>query len=79
MGSDGREHDQIGTLIPSLREPPASRRLLIHGWSVAELGEMALPPCDMVYQYHVTSDGRLNCHLFQRSADLLLGRRSFPA
>ncbi|WP_291736261.1 thymidylate synthase, partial [Leisingera sp. F5] len=39
----------------------------------AELEEMALPPCHMVYQYHVTSDGRLNCLLFQRSVDLLLG------
>ncbi|WP_291728545.1 thymidylate synthase [Leisingera sp. F5] len=73
MGSDGREHDQIETLIRSLRETPASRRLLFHGWNVAELGEMALPPCHMVYQYHVTSDGRLNCLLFQRSVDLLLG------
>lgn len=73
MGSDGREHDQIETLIRSLRETPASRRLLFHGWNVAELEEMALPPCHMVYQYHVTSDGRLNCLLFQRSVDLLLG------
>jgi thymidylate synthase len=34
---------------------------------------MALPPCHMVYQYHVTSDGRLNCLLYQRSVDLMLG------
>ncbi|WP_264210185.1 thymidylate synthase [Leisingera thetidis] len=73
MGADGREHDQIGTLIRALRETPASRRMLFHGWNVADLGEMALPPCHMVYQYHVTSDGRLDCLLFQRSVDLLLG------
>ncbi|MEP1328928.1 thymidylate synthase [Pseudophaeobacter sp.] len=73
MGADGREHDQIEMLIRSLRETPASRRMLFHGWNVAELGEMALPPCHMVYQYHVTSDGRLDCILFQRSVDLLLG------
>lgn len=73
LGADGREHDQIASLVRTLRENPASRRMLFHGWNVAELGEMALPPCHMVYQYHVTSDGRLNCLLFQRSVDLLLG------
>ena len=73
LGSDGREHDQIADLVKTLRENPSSRRMLFHGWNVAELGSMALPPCHMVYQYHVTSDGRLNCLLFQRSVDLLLG------
>lgn len=73
MGADGQEHDQIADLVRALKETPASRRMLFHGWNVAELGEMALPPCHMVYQYHVTSDGRLNCLLFQRSVDLLLG------
>ncbi|WP_415254901.1 thymidylate synthase [Sulfitobacter sp.] len=73
LGSDGREHDQIADLVKTLRENPTSRRMLFHGWNVAELGSMALPPCHMVYQYHVTSDGRLNCLLFQRSVDLLLG------
>ena len=73
LGSDGKEHDQIANLVQTLRENPTSRRMLFHGWNVAELGAMALPPCHMVYQYHVTSDGRLNCLLFQRSADLLLG------
>lgn len=73
LGADGREHDQIGELVTMLRTTPASRRMLFHGWNVAELGGMALPPCHMVYQYHVTSDGRLNCLLFQRSVDLLLG------
>ncbi|WP_339763663.1 thymidylate synthase [uncultured Sulfitobacter sp.] len=73
LGSDGREHDQIADLVKTLRENPTSRRMLFHGWNVAELDSMALPPCHMVYQYHVTSDGRLNCLLFQRSVDLLLG------
>lgn len=73
LGTDGREHDQIASLISTLRTNPSSRRMLFHGWNVAELGSMALPPCHMVYQYHVTSDGRLNCLLFQRSVDLLLG------
>lgn len=73
QGADGREYDQIADLVKTLRDNPASRRMLFHGWNVAELGGMALPPCHMVYQYHVTSDGRLNCLLFQRSVDLLLG------
>ncbi|KQN39514.1 thymidylate synthase [Sphingomonas sp. Leaf407] len=73
LGSDGREHDQIADLVHTLRTNPSSRRMLFHGWNVGELGQMALPPCHMVYQYHVTSDGRLNCLLFQRSVDLLLG------
>jgi len=73
MGADGREHDQIDDLITTLRENPSSRRMLFHGWNVAELETMALPPCHMVYQYHVTSDGKLNCLLLQRSVDLFLG------
>lgn len=73
VGADGREHDQIATLIKGLRETPASRRLLFHAWNVPELGAMALPPCHMVYQYHVTSDGRLNGLMYQRSCDVLLG------
>ncbi|SCZ54570.1 thymidylate synthase [Epibacterium ulvae] len=73
MGADGQEHDQISTLVKTLRENPSSRRMLFHGWNVPELGQMALPPCHMVYQYHVTSDGRLNSLMYQRSVDLLLG------
>ncbi|MES1991283.1 MAG: thymidylate synthase [Pseudomonadota bacterium] len=73
QGSNGREYDQITDLITALKNNPTSRRMLFHGWNVAELESMALPPCHMVYQYHVTSDGRLNCLLFQRSVDLLLG------
>ncbi len=73
LGGDGREHDQIATLIETLRANPSSRRMLFHAWNVAELNSMALPPCHMVYQYHVTTDGRLDSLCFQRSADLLLG------
>ncbi|MCE6960544.1 thymidylate synthase [Cereibacter sphaeroides] len=73
LGPDGQEHDQIAGLIDTLRQNPSSRRMLFHAWNVAEVGAMALPPCHMVYQYHVTSDGRLNGLLYQRSVDLLLG------
>ena len=72
VGADGREYDQIAEVIELLKTNPTSRRILFHGWNVAELGQMALPPCHMVYQFHV-SDGRLSCLMFQRSADILLG------
>ncbi|HEY0877615.1 MAG TPA: thymidylate synthase [Zeimonas sp.] len=73
LGADGREHDQIRTLLDTLRTAPSSRRMLFHAWNVGEIDDMALPPCHMVYQFHCTSDGRLNCLMFQRSCDLLLG------
>jgi thymidylate synthase len=73
QGPDGREHDQIATLIHTLRNNPASRRMLFHAWNVPDLPHMALPPCHLVYQFHVTHDGRLNCLMYQRSCDLLLG------
>jgi thymidylate synthase len=73
LGVDGLEYDQIATLVQTLKENPTSRRMLFHGWNVPEIAGMALPPCHMVYQYHVSSSGRLNCLLFQRSVDLLLG------
>lgn len=72
-GADGREHDQIADLLATLKSNPASRRMLFHAWNVPELGQMALPPCHLVYQFHVTSDGRLSCLMYQRSGDLLLG------
>jgi thymidylate synthase len=73
LGADGREYDQIDDLLHMLRTNPTSRRMLFHAWNPPELAAMALPPCHMVYQYHVTTGGRLNCLLFQRSCDLLLG------
>jgi thymidylate synthase len=73
LDADGREHDQIGTLIDTLRKNPASRRMLFHAWNVGELDSMALPPCHMVYQFHVNSRRELNCLIFQRSCDLFLG------
>lgn len=72
LGPDGKEHDQIAALVQMLRHNPTSRRMLFDGWNVAEIGEMALPPCHMVYQFHV-AQGRLSCLMFQRSVDLLLG------
>jgi len=72
-GPDGREHDQVADLLATLKSNPASRRMLFHAWNVPELDQMALPPCHLVYQFHVTTDGRLSCLMYQRSGDLLLG------
>lgn len=65
-------HNQIAALVEGLRNNPTSRRLLFTGWNVDEIGQMALPPCHMTYQFHV-ADGRLNGLLFQRSCDVALG------
>lgn len=73
VDADGKEHDQIATLIDTLTKNPASRRMLFHAWNVGELDRMALPPCHMVYQFHVNSRRELNCLIFQRSCDLFLG------
>ena len=73
LGPDGREYDQIARLIEILKTNPTSRRMLFHAWNVAEIDQMALPPCHLVYQYYCTQDGRLSCLLFQRSCDLFLG------
>jgi len=73
VDSAGGEHDQIATLVETLKTNPSSRRMLFHAWNVGELDQMALPPCHMVYQFHVTARGALNCLIFQRSCDLFLG------
>jgi thymidylate synthase len=73
VGTDGKVYDQISNVVQTLKTNPSSRRILFHGWNVPEIDRMALPPCHLLYQYHVSSDGRLSCILFQRSADILLG------
>jgi thymidylate synthase len=55
MGPDGKEYDQLGDIIKTLKTNPASRRMLFHGWNVADLDKMALPPCHLLYQFYVTN------------------------
>ena len=57
----------------SLRTNPDSRRHIVSAWNVADVSEMALPPCHTMFQFYV-ADGRLSCQLYQRSADVFLGR-----
>lgn len=54
LGPDGKEHDQIAGVINALKHNPASRRILFHGWNVADIDKMALPPCHLLYQFFVS-------------------------
>ncbi|MBN9618475.1 MAG: thymidylate synthase [Actinobacteria bacterium] len=69
---DGRHVDQVSALLDQLRSNPDSRRLVVSAWNVAELENMALPPCHAFFQFYV-ADSRLSCQLYQRSADMFLG------
>jgi thymidylate synthase len=70
--ADGRTIDQIGALVQQLKTNPDSRRLLVSAWNVADVDQMALPPCHSLFQFYV-ADGTLSCQLYQRSADTFLG------
>jgi thymidylate synthase len=69
---DGGHIDQISDVLRTLRTDPSSRRMVVSAWNVGEIPQMALPPCHAFFQFYV-ADGRLSCHLYQRSADLFLG------
>lgn len=71
-GANGQTYDQISTLIEMIKKNPDSRRLIVSAWNVAEVDQMALPPCHTMFQFYV-ADGRLSCQLYQRSADVFLG------
>jgi thymidylate synthase len=65
--------DQLARLVSEIRTNPSSRRLVVSGWHAGEADQVALPPCHTLFQFHVGTDGRLSCQLYQRSADLFLG------
>jgi thymidylate synthase len=69
---EGGSIDQISKLVQQIRDNPDSRRLIVSAWNVAEVDEMALPPCHSLFQFYV-AEGRLSCQLYQRSADVFLG------
>jgi thymidylate synthase len=72
-GAGGRVIDQLKEVIEQIRTNPNSRRLLVSAWNVADLPDMALAPCHVLFQFYVSGAGRLSCQLYQRSADLFLG------
>ena len=67
-----RSIDQIAQVIESIKNNPNSRRHIVSAWNVAEIDEMALPPCHTMFQFYV-ANGKLSCQLYQRSADAFLG------
>ncbi len=69
---DGRKIDQVAQVVDQLRNDPDSRRIILSAWNVAEIDNMALPPCHCLFQFHV-ADGKLSCQLYQRSCDIFLG------
>ena len=71
-GANGVRVDQIDNLIAQVKSNPQSRRLIVSAWNPADIDQMALPPCHVLFQFYV-QDGELSCQLYQRSCDLFLG------
>lgn len=69
---DGGSIDQISHLLNRLKANPDSRRHIVSAWNVANIDQMALPPCHCLFQFYV-AEGKLSCQLYQRSADIFLG------
>lgn len=75
----GESVDQLAKVIESLRNNPDSRRHIVSAWNVADVDDMALPPCHTLFQFYVApaaepgGRGVLSCQLYQRSADTFLG------
>lgn len=70
--SDGRVIDQIANVVEQIKKNPDSRRLIVSAWNVADVDNMALPPCHSLFQFYVANN-KLSCQLYQRSADVFLG------
>ena len=69
---NGGHIDQIQDIVNALKNNPDSRRMIVSAWNVAEVDQMALPPCHCLFQFYV-ANGKLSLQLYQRSADTFLG------
>ncbi|MCK5726240.1 MAG: thymidylate synthase [Thiotrichaceae bacterium] len=69
---NGETIDQISQIIEQIKNTPDSRRIIVSAWNVADVEQMALPPCHAFFQFYV-ADNKLSCQLYQRSADIFLG------
>lgn len=69
---NGGHIDQIQSIVNALKTNPDSRRMIVSAWNVAEVEQMALPPCHCLFQFYV-AEGKLSLQLYQRSADTFLG------
>lgn len=69
---NGNHIDQISQTINAITQTPDSRRIIVSTWNVAEINQMRLPPCHVLFQFYVV-EGKLSCHMYQRSADMFLG------
>ncbi|HPS72123.1 MAG TPA: thymidylate synthase [Bacteroidales bacterium] len=70
--ADGTVIDQISNLIAQIKKNPDSRRLIVSAWNVADIDQMKLPPCHVLFQFYI-SNGEISCQLYQRSADVFIG------
>ena len=70
--ANGESIDQIKEVIETIKKNPSSRRMIVSAWNVADVGDMALPPCHTMFQFFV-AEGKLSCQLYQRSGDVFLG------
>ena len=68
----GQHIDQVAQVVEQIKTDPDSRRIMLSAWNVAEIDNMALPPCHCLFQFYV-ADGKLSCQLYQRSCDIFLG------
>lgn len=69
---DGKEIDQLGNAIETIKGNPYDRRIIVSAWNAGELDQMALPPCPIMFQFFV-ADGKLSLQMYQRSCDMFLG------
>ena len=65
--------DQLDVLLKGLVNDPNGRRHVITAWNPPELNQVALPPCHVLFQFYVSKNKELSCHMYQRSVDVFLG------